>query len=211
MKWYNWRRLMRARKGDGSMLPDAETETMILPQSARTADISPLSLDRYTVREFYAARGGDLGAMSAGDYDYLLTSYLQAANPSGYGKLVAEYRAMLTARINLDKAYLVVSLPYQAYRRYYAALGLPEDMKKCRARIAALERKAKETAEAYAKAAEAPEKGETVNWSEVMAREVAALSRYLGFAIDPDRATIGVYIGYLRLMVEECNKQKDRR
>ena len=211
MKWYSWRRLMRGKKAQGATSPDAETETMILPQSARTADISPLSLDRYTVRQFYAARGGVMGDMTAGEYDYLLTAYLQAANPAAYGKTVAQYRDMLAARINLDKAYLVISLPYQANRKLYGSLGLSGDMARCRARIAALERKAKEAAEAYAKACEAPAVDHERNWAEDMAREVAMLSRYLGFAIDPDKTPIGVYIGYLRLMVEESNNKQKKQ
>lgn len=201
---------MRRKRAEGATLPDAETETLILPQSARTADISPLSLDKYTARQFYAARAGDMGDMSPAEYDYLLTAYLQASNPSGYGKVVALYREMLSARINLDKAYLVVSLPYPAYRRHYAALGLTGDMKKCRARIHELERNAKTAAEAYVKVSEAPAEETERNWGEDMAREVAVLSRYLGFAVDPDRTTIGVYIGYLRLMVEE-SRAKDKR
>lgn len=209
MKWFNWLRGMRKRKDITSTLPDAETETMILPQSARTADISPLSLDKYTVRDFYAARGGERGGMSEAEYDYLLSEYLQATNPDGYGKMVVEYRAMLTARINLDKAYLVVTLPYKENRKYYAGLGLSSDMKKCRARIAELERKAKAAAEAYVKSMDAPAADEKKYWGEDMTREVAMLSKYLGFSIDPATTAIGVYIGYLRLMVEESrNKAK---
>lgn len=210
MKWFNWLRGMRRGKANASTLPDAETETMILPQSARTADISPLSLDKYTVRDFYAARGCERGEMTEAEYDYLLTEYLQAANPDGYGKMVAEYRAMLLARINLNQAYLTVTLPYQAYRKYYAELGLPADMKKCRARVQELERKAKETAEAYAKVMDAPAPEEARYWAEDMAREVAMLSRYLGYAIDPATTTIGVYIGSLRLMVEETKNKAKR-
>lgn len=182
---------------------------MTLPSNARTADVSPSSLDRYTVRDFYAARAGKAGAMTADEYDYLLTRYVQAVNPDGYGRMVAEYRAMLASRIVLDQARLVVTLPYGSNRDVYARLGLPQDPRRCRARVAELERKARAAARAYieADAAQGTDREPVKDWAEAMAREVAVLSRYLGFAIDPDHTAVGVYIGYLSLIVSESVKK----
>ncbi|MCM1555892.1 MAG: hypothetical protein NC048_10440, partial [Bacteroides sp.] len=129
-------------------------------------------------------------------------------NPSGYAKTIAEYRAMLQAQTQLWGARLCVTLPYGPYKSLYAQFGLTANPKQCRGRLAAMERKAAETMRAYNKATEgdaAAEKGK--NWSEEMAREVAVLSRYLGFAVNPADTAIGVYIGYLSLMVSEAEKK----
>ena len=181
---------------------------MTLPNAARTVDISPSLLDRVTVREFYAARAGNLGTMTIEEFDYLLTSYIQAVNPSGYGKLITEYRAMLQAQALLWAVRLCVTLPYGTNKDLYAMFGLTSNPKQCKGRLGVMERRAAETMRAYNKAVESDDTEVVSNWSEEMAHEVAVLSRYLGFAVNPQETAIGVYIGYLSLMVAEAEKKQ---
>ena len=86
--------------------------------------------------------------------------------------------------------------------------GLTSNPKQCKGRLGVMERRAAETMRAYNKAVESDDTEVVSNWSEEMAHEVAVLSRYLGFAVNPQETAIGVYIGYLSLMVAEAEKKQ---
>lgn len=214
MKLFNWLARMRKKKGSSCISPDAEAETMILPQNARTVDISPSLLDEVTIREFYRARAGSRDQMDDDEYDYLYTAYVQAVNPEGYARLVSVYRQMLMAQVQMLKARLVVTLPYAQYKDSYRRLGLSGDPVRAKARVKELERAYKNTLKEYeavlgASGQELTELDE-LGWFSEMNKEVSMVSKYMGFGINPYKTAIGVYIGYLALMVDESNKKNER-
>lgn len=187
---------------------------MILPQNARTVDISPSLLDEVSVYEFYRARAGARDRMNDEEYDYIYTAYLQAVNSEGYARLVSVYRQMLLAQVQWLKARLVVTLPYAQYKDMYRRLGISADPVRAKARVKELERAYKVAVKDYERAAgssESEPEPEDVDWIVGMNREVATLSKYMGFGIDPIKVNIGVYIGYLSLMMDETGKKLPKK
>ena len=151
--------------------------------------------------------------MNDDEYDYLYTAYVQAVNPEGYARLVSVYRQMLLAQVQMLKARLVVTLPYAQFKDSYRKLGLSGEPARAKARVKELERAYKSALAEYEAVlgVSGPELTELdePGWVSEMNKEVSMVSKYMGLGIDPYKTAIGVYIGYLALMVDETNKKSD--
>lgn len=152
--------------------------------------------------DFARAVGGDMSPLGGEEFEAVLDAYLKASSPDSYGRLLSAMRTVLIRDAEYRRLRLIRLLPPAKYPAFYASAGLTGDkVRDDGAEKAALRRRMDANREL--EALERPAKGDAGDRRADFLREVAAVSRRMGFGIDIDTTRMGAYIGYLEIINAE--------
>lgn len=152
--------------------------------------------------DFARALGGDVSPLQGEAFEAVLDAYLKASSPDRHGRLLSAMRTALIRDTEYRRLRLIRLLPVDKYRHFYASAGLTGDKTRDDGfEKAALHRL--QAANRELEALETPDKAGEGDARGNFLREVAAVSRRMGFGIDIDTTRMGAYIGYLDIINTE--------
>ena len=198
-KWLGGR--LRKKGGSASISPAVPAATTTSRRHAPTDTLQSCLL-RYSVADFARAMGGEGGPLRGEAFEAVLDAYLKQSSPDNYGRLLSAMRTALIREAEYRRLRLTRLLSPDRYRQAYWSAGLTGDRKRDDGLEKAALRRLLD-ARRDLEALERPERQGDEAARDGFLREVAAVSRRMGFGIDIDKTRMGTYIGYLEIINAE--------
>lgn len=152
--------------------------------------------------DFARALAGEVSPLRGEAYEAVLDAYLKASSPDNYGRLLTAMRTALIRDAEYRRLCLTRLLSPDRYRQAYWSAGLTGDRKRDDGLEKAALRRLMD-ARRDLEGLERPQRTGDEGAREGFLREVAAVSRRMGFGIDIDSTRMGAYIGYLEIINAE--------